>query len=137
MKIECKLIRNGGTEVNLLGETVHFKPREEDGRHVAEVSKVIGQRLLAIEGYQEIDGTLDEQPPAVTEAEAEETAKTLADDFEQLGEGEGEGEGTEGEDETPTAPAVEVETPTAPAPAPVQQVKKAPAKKRAAARRRR
>lgn len=62
MKIECKLIREGGTKVELDGVEYHFAPGP-DGKHVAEVTdKTHIQRFLSIgEAYQLPD---DDQPAA-------------------------------------------------------------------------
>lgn len=53
MKLECILIREGGTFVNLGEATYHFAP-QEDGRHVAEVNNEAHiERLLQIpEAYR-------------------------------------------------------------------------------------
>lgn len=53
MKIECKLLREGGTVVELDGIEYHFAP-QADGAHVAEVQDERHQdKLLAIsEGYR-------------------------------------------------------------------------------------
>lgn len=53
MKIECILLRPGGTLVELPGKTYHFAP-QDDGRHVADVSiEAHIERLLSIpEAYR-------------------------------------------------------------------------------------
>lgn len=96
MKIECKLLRAGGTEVSIKNTTVKFVPRA-DGRHVAEVEdeNVIGV-LLAIEGYAEVDSELEASPPEVLPGEAEAAAAKLKAQFNELDDYELEAAKTEG-----------------------------------------
>ena len=62
MKIQCILVRAGGTFADIEGTQYHFEPLE-DGAHVAEVSSVTHiDRFLGIsEGYKVYHGT---QTPA-------------------------------------------------------------------------
>lgn len=55
MKIECLLIRPGGSKIDLDGKTYHFKP-QADGSHVADVTdKDHARRLLGItEGFSAV-----------------------------------------------------------------------------------
>lgn len=56
MKIVCKNKRLGGTKVDLFGKVYFFKPSNNDGDHICEVSeKEAIERLLAIpEAYHEL-----------------------------------------------------------------------------------
>ena len=69
LDIECKLTREGGTHLTMAdGTEYHFKPRPQDGRHVATVEgdEHIGRLLQISEGYA--------IAPAVDEAEAQASA---------------------------------------------------------------
>lgn len=70
MKIECKLIRDGGTFVTLGGTNYHFAPTVTAGgvRHIAEVKdKEHIERLLSIpEAYRLYDEPVE--PPQEDEA---------------------------------------------------------------------
>ena len=109
MKIECKLIRQGGTEVSIKGQDILFVP-QADGRHVAEVDDAdIARVLLGIEAYAEVED--DVGPAEVSDKKVEETITELKDQFAGLGEDDegDEGKGDEGAP-VPTAP----EAPAAP-----------------------
>ena len=60
MKIECKIIRDGGSKVDLDGIEYHFEPLA-DGAHVAEIENIKHiDRFLSIgEGYRVYHGTLE------------------------------------------------------------------------------
>lgn len=83
MKIECKLIREGGTIVDIGGVEYHFEPLA-DGAHVAEVSNDDhADRFLAIpEGYKLYRGKLD--PKGKTSAEPSAKTKKAASSTEVL-----------------------------------------------------
>lgn len=70
MKIECILLRPGGTFVELPGKTYHFAP-QDDGRHVADV-KIDAhiERLLSIpEAYRLLRTGKDEPETALVPAD--------------------------------------------------------------------
>lgn len=75
MKIRCKIIRKGGSHIDIDGVVYHFAPNERDD-HVAEVSEARHiQRFLSItEGYEpyeaEVAQALEEQANQLTEVEA-------------------------------------------------------------------
>ena len=72
MKIECKLIRDGGTRADIDGVEYHFEPLA-DGKHVAEVvNEVHIDRFLAIpDAYRVYHGDLEPKgKPAAVAASA-------------------------------------------------------------------
>lgn len=72
MKIECKLIRDGGTRADIDGVEYHFEPLP-DGKHVAEVTHEAHiDRFLAIpDGYRVYHGEHDPKgKPAAVAASA-------------------------------------------------------------------
>ncbi|SEH89720.1 hypothetical protein [Paraburkholderia hospita] len=75
MKIECTLQRKGGTVVELGGKTYHFKPTDDDPRHVAEVENEAHiERFLSIrEAYR-----LPRKPGAEAVEETLEPIKSTA-----------------------------------------------------------
>lgn len=69
MKIECILHRPGGSRVQLEAPRVeyHFKPSDNDPRHIAEVaeSSHISTLLRITEGYRSAEGDQEDDTPRV------------------------------------------------------------------------
>lgn len=81
MKIECYLIRKGGTHVLLDDISYHFAPSKDDPRHTAEVTdKVHAQRFLKIDEAYRIADDLEPVKPVVVlkAAKAKESAPAFA-----------------------------------------------------------
>lgn len=75
MKLECKLKRVGGTDVDLPPDTIQFRPLDPtraDSPHVAEVSEVVAARLMAADArvYVPYEGKAPAKPLAAPKAPA-------------------------------------------------------------------
>jgi hypothetical protein len=83
--IECKAIREGGTQVTIDDKTYNFQPNEE-GRHVCDVSdKKHAQRFMAIpEAYQLYDEDDDHELDLIPPSEPEKQTGEI-DDGQLLG----------------------------------------------------
>lgn len=78
MKIECTLKRQGGTVIDLFGQTYHFQP-DDSGSHVADVEDEQAiQRLLDIpESFRQFTGPAPVQLPPDTEPDDDEPTDYL------------------------------------------------------------
>lgn len=82
MKIECILIRDGGTHAEIGGVSYHFGPSpEHDGRHVAVVDNPLhAARFISIvEGYRMLPEALDDAGDGLPENAADPATESPAE----------------------------------------------------------